>query len=81
MTDEEKEIEELRAEIQRLRTSDRVIEMARNVAFNDLYAVVTIQYGHWDEGETVDWRRVNEVCRHMIGAFEMSGSGYISIEE
>ena len=75
------EVRRLREEVARLRSSLKVIEMARDNAFNDLYAVVTLQYGKWDEGETVDWRRVREVCKNMMEAFQMSASVFVSLEE
>ena len=30
----------------------------RDHLFNDLYVVVSEEYGNWDEGRTVDWDRV-----------------------
>ena len=30
----------------------------RDHLFNELYVVVSEEYGNWDEGRTVDWDRV-----------------------
>ena len=68
------EINELRAEVARLkRIAFRVEERRgdhslsdRGGSLNDLYFVVTKEYENWDEGETVNWTHIEQVCVNMI---------------
>ena len=39
-------------------------------AFNRLYAVVTINYENWDEGEKVNWDEVGSACGEMLATFD-----------
>lgn len=39
---------------------------ARDDRFNDLYAIVTEEYENWDEGRTVDWRKVEVAMQRLM---------------
>ena len=60
-----KRLQELRDEVALLkkRASD-----PKGYAFDDLYRIVTFEYGKWDEGEPVDWGAVSSACSIMISA-------------
>ena len=38
----------------------------RDDRFNDLYAIVTEEYENWDEGRTVDWRKVEVAMQKLM---------------
>tara|TARA_B100000287_G_scaffold435624_1_gene505049 strand:- start:14259 stop:14576 length:318 start_codon:yes stop_codon:yes gene_type:complete len=38
----------------------------RDDRFNDLYAIVTEEYENWDEGRTVDWRKVEVAMQRLM---------------
>ena len=45
----------------------------RDDRFNDLYAIVTEEYENWDEGRTVDWKKV-EVAMQRLMAIDLDWS-------
>ena len=38
----------------------------RDDRFNDLYAIVTEEYENWDEGRTVDWKKVEVAMQRLM---------------
>ena len=71
-----KRLQELRDEVALLkklnRQGDRLLGISssnpKGYAFDDLYRIVTFEYGKWDEGESVDWGAVSSACSIMISA-------------
>lgn len=40
--------------------------VTRDDRFNDLYAIVTEEYENWDEGRTVDWKKVEVAMQRLM---------------
>ena len=69
------EIKELRAEVAQLKESAKY-NQSMQTAFNDLYAIVTVEYEKWDEGRTVDWEALQHSCSLMVSAIRRGSLGY-----